>query len=163
MSDSPETRIVSIYRDTVRELYATVCGWTRGDRDLAEDVVQETYLRAVRSWGARVPDNPAAWLRVVARNLLISELRRPRPSEQLSADPPASRPDDATRLSVAAAMNDVGRERAELLHAFHVEGQSTAEIAAARRISSRAVEGRLRRARQALGRLLGETDQENER
>src|SRR5580765_8169554 len=44
---------------------------------LAEDVVQEALLRAMQTWSYRgVPDNPAAWLTQVAKNLALNELRR---------------------------------------------------------------------------------------
>jgi RNA polymerase sigma-70 factor (ECF subfamily) len=44
--------------------------------DLAEDVVQETLLRALRAWPrSGIPDSPAAWLQRVAQNLAIDRLR----------------------------------------------------------------------------------------
>lgn len=45
--------------------------------ELAEDVVQEALLRALREWPFRgVPDNPRAWLARVARNRALDLLRR---------------------------------------------------------------------------------------
>lgn len=45
--------------------------------DLAEDVVQEALLQALRSWPFRgVPDNPSAWLFQVARNRAVDVVRR---------------------------------------------------------------------------------------
>ena len=45
--------------------------------DRIEDAVQTAFARAVSSWPERgVPDNPTAWLAVVARNRLLDELRR---------------------------------------------------------------------------------------
>ncbi len=45
--------------------------------DLAEEVVQEALVRALRSWPFRgVPEDPAAWLYRVARNLALDHLRR---------------------------------------------------------------------------------------
>src|SRR5215472_16755314 len=44
---------------------------------LAEDVVQEALLRALQTWSYRgVPDNPAAWLTQVAKNLALNVLQR---------------------------------------------------------------------------------------
>ena len=44
---------------------------------LAEDVVQEALLRALQTWSYRgVPDNPAAWLTQVAKNLALNALQR---------------------------------------------------------------------------------------
>lgn len=45
--------------------------------DLAEEVVQEALVRALRRWPFEgVPDEPAAWLFRVARNLALDRLRR---------------------------------------------------------------------------------------
>jgi RNA polymerase sigma-70 factor (ECF subfamily) len=44
---------------------------------LAEDVVQEALLKALRHWAyCGVPENPAAWLMAVARNHALDLLRR---------------------------------------------------------------------------------------
>src|SRR5260370_35928849 len=44
---------------------------------LAEDVVQEALLRALQTWSYRgLPDNPAAWLTQVAKNLALNVLQR---------------------------------------------------------------------------------------
>jgi RNA polymerase sigma-70 factor, ECF subfamily len=48
-----------------------------GRLDLAEEVVQETMLRALQAWPYQgVPENPAAWLFRVAHNLAIDAVRR---------------------------------------------------------------------------------------
>ncbi len=45
--------------------------------DLVEDVVQETLLKALKSWPhTGLPDNPEAWLYRTARNLMVDHLRR---------------------------------------------------------------------------------------
>ena len=45
--------------------------------DLAEDVVQEALLKALRQWPfSGVPDNPSAWLVQVAKNQALDVLRR---------------------------------------------------------------------------------------
>ena len=58
-----------------------VAGLTRvfgpAQLDLVEDVVQEALLRAVKLWPFQgVPDDPAAWLVRVARNLALDATRR---------------------------------------------------------------------------------------
>src|SRR5215470_10497866 len=46
---------------------------------LVEDVVQEALLRALETWSYRgIPDNPAAWLTQVAKNLALTALQRER-------------------------------------------------------------------------------------
>ncbi|MCI0693436.1 sigma-70 family RNA polymerase sigma factor [candidate division KSB1 bacterium] len=45
--------------------------------DLAEDVVQETLLKALRQWPfSGVPNNPSGWILQTAKNLAIDTLRR---------------------------------------------------------------------------------------
>ena len=47
--------------------------------DLAEDVVQETLIKALRQWSYRgIPENPPAWIMTVARNQALDILRRER-------------------------------------------------------------------------------------
>jgi RNA polymerase sigma-70 factor (ECF subfamily) len=48
-----------------------------GSPQAAEDLVQETYLRAFRAWRSYQPDtNLAAWLATIMRNANLDELRR---------------------------------------------------------------------------------------
>lgn len=69
------------------------------DLDLADDAVQDALLEATRTWMDRgVPDNPAGWLRTVARTRAIDRLRRA---------------DSAHRRTMAAAPQLVGDEPSE--------------------------------------------------
>lgn len=55
----------------------------------AEDLVQETYLRALKSWRShRRPDKVEAWLATICLNVVRSDYRRRtrRPAEQLQAE-----------------------------------------------------------------------------
>ncbi len=57
-----------------------------GRLDLAEDVVQDAMLRALRVWPADgVPADPAAWLFRVAKNLALDALRRQRVAARVEA------------------------------------------------------------------------------
>lgn len=47
-----------------------------GDIDLAEESLQEAWVRASSAWTDDVPDRPEAWLYTVARNAGIDRLRR---------------------------------------------------------------------------------------
>jgi predicted RNA polymerase sigma factor len=54
--------------------------------DLAEDVVQDTLVRALETWRyGRLPDNPAAWLMRTARNGALDVVRRERSSAAVRA------------------------------------------------------------------------------
>jgi len=158
-----EHRIVAIYRETIAALYGYVSRTCGGDRTLAEDVTQETWLRAVREWRRTgVPDQPIAWLTTVARNILVSYYRQKRAAllessaEDVLAAPDQRAATDSAEMS-AAVCNALGRlpaDQAQVLEAFHFEDQRMSQIADSMGVSERAVEGRLRRARQRLRREL---------
>jgi RNA polymerase sigma-70 factor, ECF subfamily len=162
-----EDEIRRIYQATIDDLYGFVSRRCGGDRDLAEDVTQETWLRAVRAWHADgVPDRPLAWLTTVSRNLLVNHFRR-RPPEPLgdavaeSAADTGVRDGEARRSLIARALARLPLPQLRLLEAFHFERKRVADIAAAHGLSERAVEGRLRRARQQLRHQI-ETDPDAE-
>lgn len=55
--------------------------------DLAEDVLQEAFQRALLAWKAQgVPDNPAAWIMRAARNQAVDAIRKRRTRERFSED-----------------------------------------------------------------------------
>src|SRR5215471_10611984 len=78
----PEQNTSAIVGDLFRRegarLIATLTAHLGTQRlQLAEDVVQEALLRALQTWSYRgVPDNPAAWLTQVAKNLALTALQR---------------------------------------------------------------------------------------
>ena len=50
-----------------------------GDFDLAEEAVQDAFIRALEVWSVNgVPRNPAAWITTTARNAAIDRIRRRR-------------------------------------------------------------------------------------
>jgi RNA polymerase sigma-70 factor (ECF subfamily) len=156
----PEEDLILAYRETIRPLYRYVSRRVGGDISLAEDLVQETWMRALDDWpGKRIPDNPLAWLLRVAHNALVSHFRRLRP-EQIDTvfldieDPKFSTASPDVAAVIGWGMSRLRRPHAEILEAFYFDGQSIEEIAKAREISERAVEGRLRRARAKLKKKL---------
>lgn len=73
-----ETLVEHLFR---REAGRMVAVLTRvfgsGELDLAEEVVQDALMAALKRWPfAGVPDNPVAWLYTVARNSALDRLRR---------------------------------------------------------------------------------------
>jgi RNA polymerase sigma-70 factor (ECF subfamily) len=153
-----EQELVETYRRTIGPLYAYVSRRVGGDASLAEDLVQDTWMRAIRDWPTRgAPDEPLAWLVRVARNTLISHFRRMRPQlvepavlDQVESEP-ASAADDPEAASVINwGLARLRRAHAELLEEFYFAGKSVRDIARERSVSERAIEGRLRRAREKL-------------
>lgn len=157
-----EDDIRTTYRATVDDLFAFVVRRCRGDQELAEDITQETWLRAVDDWERNgLPDQPAAWLARVAGRLL-SNHRRHEAVEQISDNDPDTIVDEDDRAArrdqrsmVQRALEKLPVAQARLLETFHFERRPVAEIAASTGLSQRAVEGRLRRARARLRGLVG--------
>jgi RNA polymerase sigma-70 factor (ECF subfamily) len=159
-----EARIRLIYAETLDALYAYASRRCGGDRSLAEDVTQETWLRAVREWQrSGVPKEPIAWLTVVARNLILNHHRR-NSTVSLDSVTPAQllaavdddRVSDSSEMAsiVGQAISRLPKGQARLLEAFHFERIKVTQIARVFGLSERAVEGRLRRARERLRREL---------
>jgi len=68
--------VVAAYEAHQRELYSFALASTRSP-EAAEDVVQEAFLRLVRTLSdGRPPTNTRAWLYRVSANLIISRARR---------------------------------------------------------------------------------------
>jgi RNA polymerase sigma-70 factor (ECF subfamily) len=155
-----EEQWLRIYRETVHPLYGYTAKRTGGDKALTEDIVQESYLRALDSWKHRaVPDAPLAWLKQVARNILIDFLRRKKWDAKAGPDGPAgvdprTPADEFESLEVFRAISALGRKKARVLEAFYFDGMSVREIAGEMAVTERAVEGLLRRARGSLRSLL---------
>lgn len=151
-----DSELVLLYRTHINPLYGYVSRRVGADRALAEDIVQEVWLRAVTVWQDRgTPDQPGAWLTRVARNLLASHFRRTHPqpvepNELKIADDCVSPETLSAATLVNWGLSRLKRRQATLIEAFHFEGKSIREIAKQRGLSERAVEGRLRRARQNL-------------
>jgi len=159
-----EAEFERIYDETVAELYGYASRRCGGQRELAEDVTQEAWLRALRDWSEHgVPDNPIGWLTTVARNLLFNYFRR-REGVSLDLISPAAVLDavEANTVSdsaevaslVSQALTRIPEAQARLLETFHYDRLKMSQLAEAYGISERAVEGRLRRARERLRREL---------
>jgi len=149
------------YEESYGPLYAYVHWRSGGLEELAEEVVQETWLVAVRRVRAFDPGQASflAWLRGIAANVLRNRLRARRVwasrAESLQGEPEGDAPVDAELIRreraerIAAALADLPDHYEAVLRAKYLEGCSVAQIAEASGQTSKAVESRLSRARQA--------------
>ena len=153
-----EDQFLHVYREHGGELFAFVARRASSERALVEDVVQETWLRAVSSWTADgMPAAPPSWLHTVARNLLYNHFRNTPPEVTSPLDleaclvAPGEEAEDPEALRLLAfGLAHLRPAQAALLEAFHLDGKPVGAIAAEVGLSERAVEGRLHRARRAL-------------
>ena len=120
------------------------------DRMLAEDAVQDTFLRAYKAYGGfRGDSSEKTWLTRIAVNVCKSALRRERPLP-LSDAPEGSyeaRFRDDTVLQAVCALPDKLREVVLL---YYYQELSTPEIAQMLRLPRNVVTSRLSRARARL-------------
>ncbi len=155
-------------------LYRLARHLTRNPAD-AEDLVQETYARALRAAAGRPPvRRPRAWLYRILRNAWLDGWRRERPSPIV----PGADPEDAARTAaedggwlrgdaelellrgivgeeLEAALGELS-EDARTVVLLDLEGLGEAEIAEAMGCAAGTVKSRLSRARAALRTRLAE-------
>ncbi|MBS1565099.1 MAG: sigma-70 family RNA polymerase sigma factor [Bacteroidetes bacterium] len=134
--------------------------------EMAEDVVQEAFLKAMQSWAFHgVPDNPSAWLMRTARNGAIDIIRRQQNfdlysrelGQQLQSDTESAIEqffldteiaDSQLRLIFACCHPSLREEDQVALTLKTVSGFSAGEIARALVTNEATIQKRLYRARQ---------------
>ena len=154
-----------IYEASYRRLVAQAYAVT-GDRVEAEDAVQEAFARAVAAGDRfRRVDNPEAWLRTVALNVLRRRWRRA--SLFRSLTPLLATPADVPGISedhvaVVEGLRSLPFQQRETLALFYLGDLSVQEIAATLGVADGTVKSRLTRGRTALAAVM-ETTLEAER
>ena len=144
------------YRRLVAQAYAVA-----GDRVEAEDAVQEAFARAVAAGDRfRRVDNPEAWLRTVALNVLRRRWRRASLFRALT--PRLATPADLPGISedhvaVVEGLRSLPLQQRETLALFYLGDLSVQEIAATLGVADGTVKSRLTRGRTALAGLLDTT------
>jgi len=139
--------------------------WLMRDEQEAQDMVQEAYLRALKSFSGFHGTNGRVWLLAIVRNSCYSRLRQQRvrgPAASFSEE--VHGVDDAAptpasllvqkeeRQSVQQALEALPEEYREVIVLRELEGMSYKEIAAAVDISIGTVMSRLARGRALLQR-----------
>ncbi len=143
--------------------------WLTGNDHDAEDVVQESYLRALKFFAGFRGENGRPWLLTIVRNTCYTWLRQNRMNEvttdleeeaQLadttSVSPEAMLLAAARTESVQRALDQLPVEFREIVILRELEGLSYKEIAEIAAIPVGTVMSRLARARARLQKLLSE-------
>ena len=159
-----DSAVAELFAAEARSLLGMLTAYT-GDRSLAEELVQEAFIRLHRSWG-RLKENDAAapYLRSIAFNLARSQFRRmrlvrTRPSER---DEHTGSAEDGVVLSedrreVAAALRSLPDRQRQCVILRFWTGLSDSEIASSLGISRNSVNTHLRRGLASLESTLGAT------
>lgn len=146
-------------------LYAHALRLTGGDRSRAEDLVQETMLRAWRHPESLDPERGSvrAWLFTTARNLAIDSWRRRsvRVAEVPTEHLPEPSSDDETDRTVegwliAEALDRLSPVHRQVLVECFYQGRSVAEVAARLGIPAGTVKSRTHYALRSLRLVLDE-------
>lgn len=150
-----------LYRSSYNRVLGTLIG-ILGERAAAEDCVQDTFVRAYRSWSSWRGDAPAeAWLHRIAINTAISYQRYERMREVGQVlrrlGRPTPPPDPATlaeRSDLVQALRKLPPKQAAAIVLRHHHGYTNREIAAALDIPERTVASRLAGAKERLRKVL---------
>ena len=149
------------YEESFPGLDAFVRWRCAGLRDWADDVIQETWLVAVRRIRSFDPERGsfADWVRGIAANVLRNFLRKRKPTESLNGRLETlekARPAGAAEIHsrdqaehIALALSRLPERYESVLRAKYLEQQSVAQIADARKETPKAIESLLTRAREA--------------
>src|SRR5438132_10469359 len=77
----------------------------RAGRDRADDLFQETFLRALRAYGRlEHGEHLRAWVLTIASNAIVDAARRERPTAELTTDPASE--DDRPAVEELAPLTD---------------------------------------------------------
>lgn len=154
-------------------LYGFAMTLTRNQTE-AEDLVQETYLRAVRAFGRLMPDsNLKSWLFAIMRNAWLNQLRHTRVGprfveldaeeddraqwlDHAANDPHVVYIRKLEREEVRAAIASLPPAHREIVVLRDIEAFSYQQIASILGCPAGTVMSRLGRARENLRRLLAE-------
>jgi len=150
-----EQEFRSLYEATARPILAYLVGVT-GRRDVADDVLQETYCRFLCRRPPQMEENETRrYLFRIATNLLRDRWRRGDDEPWQDVPEDGFSVDVDAQIDVRAAMRALKPRERELLWLAYVEGMNHGEIAAATGLRTMSVRMLLFRARRrAAGFLL---------
>ena len=149
MNDDDErlTALYDVHAGPIRRYVVSLTGDSAG----ADDVVQETLLRAWRTPRilAQEPTTTRAWMFTVARHIVIDEVRSARHRREYPvAELPERAGDDETdrlfdALLIADALAGLDTAHREVIVAAYYRGRSTAQVAAELGIPEGTVKSRM--------------------
>ncbi len=156
-----ERQFQSLYDATARPIHAYLIGVT-GRRDVADDVLQETYFRFLSRKPAGLSGEAVRrYLFRIATNVMRDRWRTRQDAQWPEDFEQALEQDVDTQLDVRRAMLALKPRERQLLWLAYVEGMTHAEIAITMRLTTLSVRPLLFRARKkaaSLLRLEGKTE-----
>ena len=149
-----EQEFQTLYEATARPIHAYVLGVT-GQKDVADDVLQEAYFRFFLHQPAGMPaDEARRYLFRIATNLLRDRWRARRDEQWPEGFDRGFSNDVNMQLDVRQAMKALNPREREILWLAYVEGMSHAEIGGITGLKVSSVRPMLFKARQKAAGLL---------
>lgn len=139
--------IESFYQEHAASVYAFLVSLCR-DPTWAEDLMQDTFVKATRSMSGYRGGNPRSWLFTIARSVFIDDTRRRRaiPVEEIE-DTGVADPDITERMLIERTLSKLPERQRTALLLTDKAGLSYAEVAEAIGCSIAAVKVLIYRAR----------------
>lgn len=128
------------------------------NRELAEDLAQETFVKAARSISGWHGDSAAGWLLSIARSVLIDSARKAKRDVPATPDaelPPLSE-HDYDAVLVRDALDRLPAFQARILTLVYIDGFTLAEVAAMTGRNTGAIRTAIWRARAAFAATYGD-------
>lgn len=166
MAEEPKPSWEEVARHHGRKIYNFAYRLS-GNRDDAQDLVQEVLLRVRRGLESYTPQSFDGWLWRITRNAFLDEVRRrrrrptsPYPDDDRGVGEPAPPPEEVLAMvrlgeDIQAALLELPYEFREAVVLCDVVGLSYEEIAAAVEIPVGTVRSRIHRGRKMLKERLG--------
>ena len=142
VADGDAKAFRALFQATSAKLYGVVFRILRR-KDLADEVVQEAYLRIWRRASSFNPQagSPITWMAVIARNLALDEVRRVQPVSMEDRpdvldmpdafiDPLQARDKAETWARLMACLDGIEKDRREMVLLAYHHGLSREELAA---------------------------------
>ena len=160
-----------IFKETNKGIYNYLLNLS-SNRDLADDLTQETYIRAFKSIKSlKSKDALISWLHRIALNLYRDEIKKPKPNIQSIDDnnennditeditdwtrnPENVATDKELQNIVKNAIQCLPEIHRAVVTMHHIEGMEIDDIAKVLKISNGTIMSRLARARESLRRKL---------
>lgn len=165
--DDSGDELRELYRRYSSELYGFACN-ALGDRELAEEVVQDVFARVWRAAADYDPKRASVrtWLYTIARNRIVDARRRaavrpglaPEPEQEGVGELDRELEQAVLRWQVAAALARLSPEHREVIRLAHYGGLSLREISERKGIPLGTVKSRTSYALRTLRLILDEME-----
>ena len=143
---------VSVVYDNTARLVFSLAFSLLGNREDAEDVLQDTMLKVIKFANSYKKGSPKAWVLSIARNCAMDILRKQRPSSEETE--PSSPDPELAKLELIDMLNALNNDEKQAIVLHIYGGFSHKEIGTVLNISPAAAQKKYRRALQKLKELM---------